>query len=125
MPPTPETTSPLDYQRPPASAPAWPWVLLLAGVIPFGMELLGIFAEAVTGDPPNNLGEFKMYHYWTVGAALLGVAWLVFVLVAFRRRHRWVLLIACGWYLWVCWIGYSFIQDLHEHPAGQYYWSIW
>jgi hypothetical protein len=115
----------LEYQQPGTSRAAWPWLLLGAGAIPFAIEVVAIFIEATTGDPPNNLREFKAYHYWTGAAVVIGLAWFVGTLFAFRRHYRWMLLVSGGWCLWVCWVAYWFLRSLHEHPAGAYYRSLW
>ena len=86
----------------------------------------GATRTAVTGDPPNNLREFKAYHYAVGSAALIAVAWFIWVAHKFRSRHRWWVLFVCGaWCAWVFWVGFWFLRELHRHPAGEYYWSIW
>lgn len=124
MQPTYTPTVILEYQRPNPSVAVWPWMLLMVGTIPL-IEVVAICVEATTGDPPNNLREFKAYHYWTGAAVLIGVAWFTCTVFAFRRRYRWMLLISGGWCLWVCWVAYWFLRSLHEHPAGAYYRSLW
>lgn len=115
----------LEYGREHGSPAIWPWVLFAAGLVPFAVQVMTIIFEGAYGDPPDNLSEFKAYHYWTGAAAVIGLIWLFGTVLAFRRRHRWMLLLACAWWLWICWVGFSFLRDLHRHPAGQYYWSLW
>lgn len=115
----------LDYEGATRSVTSRPWMLLMAGPIPFVIEVVTIFVEATTGDPPNDLGEFKAYHYWTGAAVLTALAWFICTCFAFRSVCRWMLLISCGWFLWVCWVGYCFLRSLHVHPAGAYYRSLW
>lgn len=124
MPSTPKPALVLDYEQPRQSS-EWRWLLLPLGLAPFAMEVVAFWLEATTGDPPSSLGDFKAYHYWTGAAVLLGLAWLLWTGFAFRRRDRWIVLVAVAWWLWVCWVGFEFLRGLHRHPAGQYYWSIW
>jgi hypothetical protein len=91
------------------------------GTVPFLVIFGAIFVEATTGDPPNNLAEFKAYHYMAALSALLAVGWLGGVVLSRRHYRRWVPLLAAAWCLWICWMGVWFIRGLHEHPAGAYY----
>src|SRR5215213_2193858 len=121
---SPEQKVVLEYRRSRASDPIAPWLLLPIGAVPFAIEVMAIIWEGVTGDPPNNLGEFKAYHYAVVSAAVMAAAWFLWVAYKFRNRHRWwVLLVCSGWSVWVFWVGFWFLRDLHRHPAGEYYWS--
>lgn len=99
--------------------------MLSAGLIPFLYLCVQIVAEAATGDPPNNLREFKMYHYESAAAVLLAVAWWITVAVSFRYQHRWVIAIAFAWVLVTAWVAYDFLRGLNAHPAGAYYRSLW
>jgi hypothetical protein len=121
-----EPTLVLDYHQPPRSRRLRRWLLFPLGAIPFIIELIAITCEALTGDPPNNLSEFKAYHYSIAVAVLIGFCWLLLVgRTLFKRRRWWVLLLAVAWFAWVCWVGVWFLRELNAHPAAEYYWDLW
>jgi hypothetical protein len=123
---SPEPMIVLEYGHPTASGLRMPWWLWLFGAVPFAIEFVALMHEAATGDPPTSLWSFKAYHYATGLAVLLATAWFLLVVRLFyKRRHRPLLLVCGAWFAWVVWMGFLFIEALHQHPAGKFYWSAW
>jgi len=125
MSPPPEPSL-LNYRPPPASLPAWPWLVLALGLIPLTVIVVAMYCEESTGDPPNNLREFQAYHYAVGLAMIAGLTWVAGVARAFRDRRRpWVVPVAWLWCAWVWWWGGQFLKCLNDHPAAEFYWYLW
>jgi hypothetical protein len=87
-------TTVLEYHRPQAHQmiPRTVWLIVFSA-IPFLIEVAAILWEGATGDPPNNLGEFKAYHYAIATAVIAAIAWLLWTVRRYRGANRWMLLI--------------------------------
>src|SRR5688572_12695191 len=117
----------LEYHRPSPRRPARAWAVRVVGLLPFLVVLSAIFHETIYGDPPNNLREFKAYHYSIAVSLIVLARWVIWVgYEVHRGQARWVaLLIAVAWCAFVSWIGIEWLRDLNGGHPADYYRSQW
>lgn len=120
---------PIDYRASLRDRPRWGTHLIVLICIYASLpalQLLLMVSEAIGGDPPNNLGEFQLYHYMTAALLLIGITANVVAIRFLRGRQRIAIvgigIVGCS--LTAC-LAAELLKVLHTHPAGLFYMTQW